>query len=81
MAYPGNISYKRQARSLATPGAEAYERFLQRPLRGLEDEWPYDSDWLTEIRAMGGLQATAPLGVHGARRRHPQACSAATGTR
>ncbi len=37
MAYPGDISYKRQARSLATPGAGAYERFLPGPLPGRDD--------------------------------------------
>ena len=55
MAYPGNISYKRQARSLATPGAGAYGRFLPGSCR--DDEWPDGSDWLTEI------QAIAPAGV------------------
>ena len=61
IAYPGNISYKRQARSLATPGAGAYERFLQGPLPGREDEWPYDSDWLTEIQAMGAENYYPPM--------------------
>ena len=37
MAYPGDISYERQARSLATPGAGAYERFLPGPLPGRDD--------------------------------------------
>jgi hypothetical protein len=58
---PGNISYKRQAWSLATPGAGAYERFLQGPQPGREDEWPYDSDWLTEIQAMGAENYYPPM--------------------
>jgi hypothetical protein len=58
---PANISYKRQAWSLANPGAGPYERLLQGPLPGQEDEWPYDSDFLTEIRAMGAENYYAPM--------------------
>ena len=50
---PENFSYKRQAWSLAAPGTGPYERFWQGPVEGREDEWPYDSDWLSEVRAMG----------------------------
>jgi hypothetical protein len=50
---PDNFSYKRQAWSLAAPGTGAFERFWQGPVEGREEEWPYDSDWLTEVRAMG----------------------------
>ena len=50
---PDNFSYKRQAWSLAAPGTGAFERFWQGPVEGREDEWPYESDWLTEVRAMG----------------------------
>jgi hypothetical protein len=50
---PENFSYKRQAWSLANEGAGPFERFLQGPAEGREEEWPYDSDWLTEVRGMG----------------------------
>lgn len=50
---PENFSYKRQAWSLAAPGTGPFERFWQGPVEGHEQEWPYDSDWLSEVRAMG----------------------------
>lgn len=49
--HPENIAYKRQAWSLATPGAGVFERFLQGPADG--QDWPYESDWLTEIQQIG----------------------------
>lgn len=59
--HPGNFSYKRQAWSLATPGAGPYERLLQGPVAGREAEWPYESDWLTEVRAMGARSYYPPM--------------------
>lgn len=50
---PENFSYKRQAWSLAAPGTGPFERYWQGPVEGREEEWPYESDWLTEVRAMG----------------------------
>jgi hypothetical protein len=50
---PENISYKRQAWSLAAPGTGPFERFWQGPVEGREEEWPYESDWLSEVRAIG----------------------------
>ena len=50
---PENFSYKRQAWSLATPDAGPFERFWQGPVEGREAEWPYESDWLSEVRTMG----------------------------
>ena len=51
---PDNISYKRQAWSLmAPPEAGPFTRFWQGPSEGKENEWPFESDWLTEIRKMG----------------------------
>ncbi len=50
---PDNFAYKRQAWSLE-PGAEgALARFWQGPAEGNEDAWPYDGDWLADVRAMG----------------------------
>jgi hypothetical protein len=50
---PDNFSYKRQAWSLASPDTGPFERFWQGPAPGHEDEWPYASDWLSEVRAKG----------------------------
>lgn len=49
---PDNFSYKRQAWSLATPGAGGpFERYWQGPAEG--QDWPYESDWLSEVRSFG----------------------------
>jgi len=50
---PDNFSYKRQAWSLASAGTGPFERFWQGPVPDHEDEWPYESDWLSEVRAKG----------------------------
>ena len=50
---PENFSYKRQAWSLAAPGTGPFERYWQGPVEGRESEWPYEGDWLSEVRAMG----------------------------
>ncbi len=69
---PENFSYKRQAWSLANPEAGPFERFWQGPAEGHEDEWPYESDWLTEVRAMGAENYYPPLDL-GDERPAPQA--------
>jgi len=28
-------------------------RFWQGPVEGAEDQWPYEGDWLTDVRAKG----------------------------
>lgn len=43
---PENWTYRRQAWYLADP-------VLIGPAEGAEDEWPYESDWLTDTRAVG----------------------------
>lgn len=60
---PDNISYKRQAWSLASPGTGGFERFWQGPVPGREEEWPYDSDWLSEIQQRGAERYYPPLEV------------------
>ncbi len=53
---PDNFSYKRQAWSLEPSGGGLegpVARFWQGPVEGSEDEWPYDGDWLRDVRAMG----------------------------
>ena len=58
---PENFSYKRQAWSLAAPGTGPFERYWQGPVEGREEDWPYESDWLTEVRAMGAEHYYPPL--------------------
>ena len=48
---PDNWTYKRQAWSLEGDDDLPMARFWQGPVEGRE--WPYESDWLTDIRAKG----------------------------
>jgi hypothetical protein len=48
---PDNWTYKRQAWSLEGGPEGPLRRFWQGPVEG--EEWPYDSDWLSDIRSMG----------------------------
>ena len=50
---PDNFSYKRQAWSLAAEDMGPLARFWQGPVPGKESEWPYESEWLSEVRAKG----------------------------
>lgn len=53
---PDNFSYKRQAWSLEPNGAGLdgpVARFWQGPAEGGETEWPYEGDWLTDVREFG----------------------------
>src|SRR5205809_399476 len=50
---PDNFSYKRQAWSLAADEMGQLSRYWQGPVPGKESQWPYDADWLTEVRAKG----------------------------
>ena len=58
---PENFTAKRQAWSLASPGVGAFERFWQGPVPGREDEWPYESDWLSEVKEKGAANYYPPL--------------------
>lgn len=58
---PANFTAKRQAWSLAAPDTGPFERYWQGPVEGREEEWPYDSDWLTEVRSMGAERYYPPL--------------------
>jgi hypothetical protein len=58
---PMNFTAKRQAWSLAVPDGGDFARYLQGPLPGREDEWPYDSDWLTEVRSFGAENYYPPI--------------------
>lgn len=59
--HPESFSYKRQAWSLAAPDAGPFARFWQGPAPGREDEWPYESDWLSEVRAKGAENYYPPI--------------------
>jgi hypothetical protein len=51
---PENIAYKRQAWSLVPVDDDGpLARFLQGPVEGREEEWPYEGDWLSDVQAMG----------------------------
>ena len=52
---PGNWTYQRQAWSLVSAeriGGEA-GRFAQGPLAGEEDDWPFESDFRSQVATMG----------------------------
>jgi hypothetical protein len=50
---PENFAYRRQAWSLEKSVDGPLARFWQGPAEGAEEDWPYDSDWLTDVREMG----------------------------
>jgi len=50
---PENFAYRRQAWSLEPSVEGPLARFWQGPLEGQEADWPYEGDWLTDIKAMG----------------------------
>lgn len=50
---PDNWTYKRQAWELSSRVDGPFARFWQGPLPGSESEWPYEGDWLTDIKASG----------------------------
>ena len=58
---PDNFSYKRQAWSLAADEMGQLSRYWQGPVPGKESQWPYDSDWLTEVRAKGAENYYPPI--------------------
>jgi hypothetical protein len=51
--HPDNLEYKRQAWSLVSWTGTPYDRFVQAPLDGKEEEWPFEGDMLTELRRIG----------------------------
>jgi len=60
---PDNFSYKRQAWSLAAGEMGPLSRFWQGPVPGKEDQWPYESDWLSEVRAKGAENYYPPIDI------------------
>lgn len=51
---PDNFSYKRQAWSLEPAIEGPLARFWQGPSDDDPDAWPYEGDWLTDVKAFGG---------------------------
>ena len=50
---PDSWTFRRQAWSLEKPVEGALARFWQGPAPGNPESWPYDGDWLTDIRKSG----------------------------
>lgn len=50
---PENFAYRRQAWSLEKSVEGPLARFWQGPAAGAEDDWPYEGDWLSDVREMG----------------------------
>ncbi len=58
---PDNFSYKRQAWSLE-PGPDGpLARFWQGPSDDDPEAWPYDGDWLTDVREFGAEDYYPPF--------------------
>ena len=53
---PENWTYKRQAWELSSRVGGPLDRFWQGPMPGQEEVWPYDGDWLTDIKSIGAAQ-------------------------
>lgn len=58
---PDNFSYKRQAWSLEPSVDGPLSRFWQGPAEDDPDSWPYDSDWLSEVRSFGAENYYRPF--------------------
>ena len=50
---PDNFAYRRQAWSLEKSVDGPLSRFWQGPAAEAEADWPYEGDWLSDVRAMG----------------------------
>lgn len=50
---PDNFSYKRQAWSLEPGDGSPMARFWQGPSDDDPESWPYDGDWLADVREFG----------------------------
>ena len=57
---PDNFAYRRQAWSLEPTVDGLMGRFWQGPVEGAEEAWPYDGDWLTDVKAMGAASYYPP---------------------
>lgn len=57
---PDSWTFRRQAWSLKPVGEGPLARFWQGPEPGAEDDWPYEGDWLSDVRAVGAENYSAP---------------------
>jgi hypothetical protein len=61
--YPANWTYKRQAWGLVSAESfpEPRGRFIQGPRTGEEDRWPFESDFLRDVEALGPDEYYPPM--------------------
>lgn len=52
---PENFAFRRQAWSLEPSVEGPLARFWQGPLEGQEADWPYESDWIADVKEMGAV--------------------------
>jgi hypothetical protein len=57
---PDSWTFRRQAWSLKPVGDGPFARFWQGPVPGQEADWPYEGDWLTDIRKVGAEHYNDP---------------------
>jgi len=56
---PDSWTFRRQAWSLEPAGDGPFARFWQGPAPGAEDQWPYEGDWLEDIKREGAENYSA----------------------
>ena len=61
MAYPRQHLLQAAGAVAGHTRCRGLRTVLAGPLPGREDQWPYDSDWLTEIQAMGAQNYYPPM--------------------
>jgi hypothetical protein len=57
---PDSWTFRRQAWSLEKVGDGPLARFWQGPVPDASDAWPYDGDWLTDVRKIGAENYNEP---------------------
>lgn len=57
---PDSWTFRRQAWSLEGNGNSPFARFWQGPATDKDELWPYEGDWLSDIRAVGAENYNEP---------------------
>jgi Flp pilus assembly protein TadD len=57
---PDSWTFRRQAWSLEKVGSDAIARFWQGPDPKSPEAWPYEGDWLTDVRKIGAEKYNDP---------------------
>lgn len=57
---PDSWTFRRQAWSLEKVGDESLARFWQGPNPDAPDAWPYEGDWLSDVRKIGAENYSEP---------------------